>query len=202
MRHVGIFTDIGLDSGSTGDDYKICTAVRDIIANIIPDSDLDSQFVDIGCNCGYHLREISKRGARKLRGIEPRIGHLDFAKEWCRIDGIEAEWICKPAEAVVETDVNDCIVLALGLVYHLGNIKAFIENLVTCKYAIIESQIWASAHKGRENSGLPSHCFFDGEIERPSSAYLEEIFKAVGFKHRLYEHRIPGRGIYKIWVER
>ena len=189
--HIGIFEDLGLESGITIDNRLRTASLDRLMPTLIPDSDLDSKFFDIGCNCGHYLRRLWDRGARNLRGTEPRKEHVDFAQKWIEILGADVDIHRDRAESVKAEELDDTIVLVLGLIYHLNRPELLLQELKDSKmkYAILESQIWPREELCNERNISFQNSCEDTVVWHPTEDAIEKELRNVGLNYE----RIPFR---------
>jgi len=202
--HLGIFEDIGLVSDINIENRCRVASLTRRLNEIIPDSDLEEAFIDVGCNCGHFLRHLWLRGARNLIGAEPREAHLNLAKAWTEKEGADCMvWQNRAVEDIRPAELDGKIVLALGLIYHLPDPDVFLEQIKasTMKYCILESQVFEDEEYVPEGVENQQHAITEAPIWHPTIESVEAKLDKHGFKWERFDYAPGGqltRGLWKL----
>lgn len=114
--------------------------------------------LDVGCNEGYFLFEMLKRGARSGLGIEGRVENLAKARFIEQKLGIER---CELRQAdVFDVDLGReryDLVLLLGLIYHVEDPIGLIRRAARAsrRFLFLETQLCKSDHPIEFGWGIP-----------------------------------------------
>jgi tRNA (mo5U34)-methyltransferase len=114
--------------------------------------------LDIGCNEGYFLFEMLKRGARSGLGIEGRADNIGKARFIEEALGIER---CELRQAnVFDVDLGTGrydVVLLLGLIYHVEDPIGLLRRAAkaTKRFLFLETQLCKSEQPIRFGWGIP-----------------------------------------------
>jgi SAM-dependent methyltransferase len=105
----------------------------------------DKNVLDVASNTGESSFDISKLGAKKVIGIEPRIASVNTAiKSLEQLKYTNVEFVCGDATDYYLMDkllVNINTVSCFGVFYHLTDHFKFLKKICTseCKYLLIET---------------------------------------------------------------
>lgn len=142
----GFFDDIGLDTDFERDTINAerTKVLAQYVNDIVTDDELGCRIVDIGCNCGYFLRGLSKRGAKNLVGVDARAQHLEFIRKWADKDGVSVRLINSNVEDLPKELFDNSIVFIFAILQHLAKPFQLLDTIAASdvRYALIESVVW------------------------------------------------------------
>jgi 2-polyprenyl-6-hydroxyphenyl methylase / 3-demethylubiquinone-9 3-methyltransferase len=85
------------------------------------------EILDIGCGGGLLSEALSRLGAA-VTAIDPAPTNIAIARQHAEISGLSIDYLCTTAEALAEEGQNFDVVLAMEVVEHVRDMKAFIAD--------------------------------------------------------------------------
>lgn len=81
--------------------------------------------LDIGCGGGLLSEALSSLGA-DVTALDPAPANIAVARRHAQMSGLDIDYLCTTAEALAEKGRNFDVVLAMEVVEHVRDVKAFI----------------------------------------------------------------------------
>jgi len=160
----------------------------DFIKTILGQEFYRSSLLDIGCNDGMKTLYFKKLGVLKAKGVEIRKDCIERAKFVRSISGLKVDFEHIPVSA----DSSDfCsavepadIVASLGILYHLVDHKAHIENLrkLTKRVLVFFSSYQIEAGGLTVEDKKHPYKSYTGHCKMPSRDEIFSLFHNAGFE--------------------
>ncbi len=83
--------------------------------------------LDIGCGGGILAESLARAGAR-VTGIDPARRGIEMAQRHCAAAGLDIDYRCVSAEALVERSERFDVVCAMEVVEHVTDVRAFMAT--------------------------------------------------------------------------
>ena len=108
------------------------------LASLLPQELSAVSVLDVGCNAGYFSLKLKQRGADRVVGIESRQDYLGQAQLCRDVWGLDIDYRLEDAHDMTHRDERFDLVLFTGILYHLKNPLAVLEDLgQLCSDAIV-----------------------------------------------------------------
>jgi SAM-dependent methyltransferase len=141
--------EVGNEEGLKGRSAYFIERIREtILKNFTLDELKALSIVDIGCNDGWVLHQLSDLPFAKMVGIEPRQKNIDKGKKVRAVLGLQNNVDYRVGDLESIGDESFDIVICAGVLYHVESIPESLRNLrnICKKMLFIESRCLASKY--------------------------------------------------------